>query len=245
MKLGKLPARPNSVTFKLSKYLSSYSFPSKYNHTALETAPWQMLGNDQYGDCVLAGAAHETMLWAAEGKKDVLVSTDTVLGDYSAITGFNPTDPSTDKGTDMQVAASYRQKVGIMDTSNVRHKVSAYLAISIGNKDEFKAAMSHFGVVGLGVQLPTSALTQFEADKNWTVEKRSKIAGGHYVPLVGYDVQHVYLVTWGRLIKASWEFVLKFADEAVVYLSEEMLTGGVSIDGFNLDQLKLDLNALK
>jgi len=34
-------------------------------------------------------------------------------------------------------------------------------------------------------------------------------------------------------------------DEGVVYLSEEMLTGGKSLEGFNLAQLRADLAAIK
>lgn len=246
MKLGKLPARKDSVKLKLASYLTKNIVPPiKYNHAALETSGWQMLGNDQYGDCVLAGAGHETMLWCAETKKDVTIMEANTLSDYSAITGFNPADPATDKGTDMQVAASYRRKTGIIDTHGLRHKVAAYLAIAINNKTEFKVAMSTLGLVGLGLQLPNSALKQFDAGSTWTVEKNKSIAGGHYVPIVGYDTQHVYLITWGKLIKASWEFILKFADEAIAYLSEEMLMGGVTIDGFNINQLLADLKSLE
>jgi hypothetical protein len=47
-------------------------------------------------------------------------------------------------------------------------------------------------------------------------------------------------VTWGKLIKATWGFVHKYADEAVVYLS--MLTNNHSLEGFDVSQLHTDLN---
>lgn len=244
-KLGKLPARPDSVKLKLRDYLGPVAPPAKYSHTALETAPWQMLGNDQYGDCVWAGAGHETMLWNAEAKKMILITEQDALSDYSTVTGFKPNDPNTDQGTDMQKAASYRQKTGIVDNQNKRHKVGAYLSISLGSVPEFKTAMYLFGTIGLGIQFPSSAMAQFNAGKNWIVVSKSSIEGGHYVPLVGYDNTYVYLVTWGKLIKASWGFVKKYADEAIVYLSEEMLTGNVSLEGFNLTQLQKDLSQLQ
>jgi hypothetical protein len=38
------------------------------NIIALKAAnAWNMFANDQYGDCVEAGAAHEHMLWTLEG----------------------------------------------------------------------------------------------------------------------------------------------------------------------------------
>lgn len=244
MKLGKRPARKDAIKIKFGSYISGVAPPSKYSHTALETQSWQMLGNETYGDCVWAGAGHETMLWNAEAKKTITFTDTSVLSDYSAVTGFNPNDPNSDQGTDMQVAASYRKKTGVVDAAGNRHKVGAYLAISLGNKDEFKTAMYLFGAVGLGIQFPSSAMSQFNAGKNWTVVNSSPIEGGHYVPLVGYDSKYVYLITWGKLIKATWGFVSKYADEAVVYLSEEMLTSGQSIDGFNLVQLETDLAKL-
>lgn len=248
LKLGKLPARKDSIQFKLAKYLNLAALPtppSKYGHQAL-VIDWEgMLGNDQYGDCVFAGAAHETILWGKEGGKNVTFSTQSVLSDYSAVTGFNPNDPNSDQGTDMQVAASYRRKTGVKDQNGTRHKVDAYLAIAAGNVAEVKQAVYLFSNVGIGFQFPASAMTQFNAGKNWTVVSGSKIEGGHYVPVVGYDSRYLYVVTWGKLQKMSWGFFKKYCDEAVVYLSSEMLVNGKSLEGFDAAQLQADLGQLK
>lgn len=244
LKLGKLPARKDAVKLKLVDYLGQLPAPpAKYNHTALETNQWQMLGNDTVGDCVLAGAGHETMLWNAEANKTVSITTQNAISDYSAITGYNPKDPNSDQGTDMQVAASYRKKTGVIDSKGIRHKVGAYLAVT-PSKALFKQAMYIFGTVGVGIQFPASAMTQFNDNKNWTVVKSSKIEGGHYIPAVGYDSRYVYVVTWGKLIKATWGFIEKYCDEAVVYLSPEFLVGGKSLEGFNLQDLTSDLASL-
>lgn len=247
LKLGKLPARKDSVSFKLAQYLNLSALPtppSKAGHQSLVT-DWQgMLGNDQYGCCVWAGAAHETILWNKEAGHIVGFSTAGVLSDYSAVTGFNPNDPNTDQGTDMQVAASYRRKTGVKDAHGERHKVAAYLAIKTGDSTELKQAIYLFSNVGIGIQFPRSAMSQFNAGKPWTVVSGSPIDGGHYVPAVGYDSKYVYVVTWGRVQKMSWGFFKKYCDEAIVYLSDEMLILGRSIEGFNPTQLQADLNNL-
>jgi len=218
-----------AYSFKLANYLNLSALPtppSKYGHQAL-VIDWEgMLGNDQYGDCVFAGAAHETILWGKEGGKNVTFSTQSVLSDYSVVTGFNPNDPNSDQGTDMQVAASYRRKTGVKDQNGTRHKVDAYLAIAAGNEAEIKQAVYLFSNVGIGFQFPASAMAQFNAGKNWTIVSGSKIEGGHYVPVVGYDGRYLYVVTWGKLQKMSWGFFRKYCDEAVVYLSSEMLVAG-------------------
>lgn len=248
LKLGKLPARKDSILFKLVKYLTLSALPTppkKAGHLAL-IVDWEgMLGNDQYGDCVFAGAAHETILWGKEGGKNVAFTAADALADYSAVTGFNPNDPNSDKGTDMQVAASYRRKTGVRDHNGSRHKVDAYLAIAAGSVDEVKQAVYLFSNVGVGFQFPASAMAQFNAGKAWTVVSKSPIEGGHYVPVVGYDSRYLYVVTWGKVQKMSWGFFKKYCDEAVVYLSSEMLTNGKSLEGFDATQLQADLGQLK
>lgn len=246
LKLGKKPAVKNSVSFRLRDYLSIATIPTPptkidHEHAVIN---WQMLGNDQYGDCVWAGAGHETMMWSKDGGKPVNVTATDALADYSAVTGFNPNDPNTDQGTDMSVAASYRRKTGVVDASNQRHKVAAYLSITPGNREELKQAVYLFENVGIGIQFPASAMDQFNKHEAWTVVKGSSIEGGHYIPALGYDSKYVYVITWGAVQKMSWAFFSKYCDEAITYLSPDMLANGKSVEGFNSAQLTTDLAAL-
>lgn len=240
-KLGKLPARLDAVKFKLTNYIS-LSPPSKSGHYTLEKLPWGMLGNDTVGDCVLAGAGHETMLWNTEAGKSVTVTTQDALSDYSAITGYNPNEPNSDQGTDMAAAASYRRKTGIKGEDG-RHKITAYLALEVSNQTQLKQAIYLFSAVGVGIQFPSSAMTQFNNGKPWTVTS-SSIESGHYIPAVGYDSKYVYVITWGKVQKMTWGFFKKYNDESIAYLSNEMLTKDKSLEGFNVAQLESDLKGL-
>lgn len=246
LKLGKTPARKGAISLKFADYVDKALPPPPVmagHDSIIAPGKWGMQGNDQYGDCVLAGAAHETMLWNKEAGVSVPFSPTSVLSDYSAITGFIASDPSTDKGTDVQAAAKYRQDTGVVDMHNKRHKIGAYLSIS--NEVEIKQAIHLFGAAGIGIQFPDSAMTQFQQGQDWTVVKGASIDGGHYIPGVTYDANFVYVVTWGKVIRASWAFIKKYMDEGVVYLSEEMLKNGVSLEGFNLAQLQADLAEIK
>lgn len=245
--LGKLPARPEAVSFKFASFANLSALPTpptKFGHAPAGYA-WQMLGNDRFGDCVFAGAAHETMLWNLEASSTAVFDDTSVLSDYSAVTGFNPNDPNSDQGTDMQVAASYRRKTGVVDSTGKRHMVDAYLALTPGNKVEMKQAIYLFSNVGIGIKFPASAMAQFNAGKAWTVVSSSPIEGGHYVPAVGYDSRYVYVVTWGKLQKMAWSFFNKYCDEAIVYLSAEFLSGGKSLEGFDAGALAAALAQLK
>lgn len=244
-KLGKKPARQDAIQFKLSDYVSAAlpAAPKKYGHQSLEKS-WGMLGNDKYGDCVWAGAGHEHMLWNLEGQRNYSVTTANVLEGYSAVTGFNPDKSDTDQGTDMEEAAKWRRKIGLQDSVNGRHKLGAYLDVPVGNIDVIKQAAYLFSAVGIGIQFPNSAMTQFDNGKPWTVVK-STIEGGHYVPVVGYDSKYIYVITWGKVQPCTYAFIKKYMDEGIVYLDSEFLnTTGKSLEGFDLATLQSDLKML-
>lgn len=243
-KLGKTPARKDSVSFKLKNYLTTLPTPpSTFGHQSLVSI-WGMLGNDRYGDCVWAGAGHETILWNKEANKVIDFSDNSVLSDYSAVTGFNPNNPVSDQGTDMQVAASYRRKTGVLDSANNRHQVDAYLAITPKSVAEHKLAIYLFSAVGIGFEFPDYAMDEFKAGQTWHLKTGGQIDGGHYVPAIGYNSRYVFVVTWGKVQRMTWGFFKKYNDESVVYISKEMLNAGKSLEGFNLTQLEADLAQL-
>lgn len=247
MKLGKKPARPDAVKFKLTDYVNLAKLPKppkRFGHEDLMTPDWGMLANDQFGDCVWAGAAHETIMWGREAGHQHTFTDQTVLSDYAAVTGFNPNDPNTDQGTDMKDAASYRRKVGIVDTSGTRHKIEAYLALDPGNVNQLYAAMYLFGAVGIGIEFPSSALDQFNQGKTWSIARNSPIEGGHYIPLVAKR-SHLECVTWGQLQGMTLGFFKKYCDEALAYVSLTPLTNNKSPEGFDAQVLLDDLKALK
>lgn len=176
LKLGKKPAS-NQVKFKLSNFIDPSVFPkvpAVFGHEN-SVVDWQVLANDSVGDCVIAGGAHETMLWNASCGKKVLFDDKAVLSDYSAITGYNPADPNTDQGTDMKAAASYRRTTGLIDASGNRHKIAAYLAITPGDIKEHYIAMYLFGAIGIGILFPDYAMDQFSQGKAWSVRDRKSV----------------------------------------------------------------------
>ena len=136
-RLGKAPAQPRADTFKFSTFFNPEALPVpplRYGHERIG-AEWGLFANDQYGDCVFAGAAHEHMIYGHEGSNAPPAFTDAnVLSDYAAVTGFVPTDPNSDQGTDMTAAASYRRKTGIVDAAGRRHTIDAYVALRPGDR---------------------------------------------------------------------------------------------------------------
>lgn len=249
-KLGKTPARRGAVKFKLSTYLVKHQLPTPpkmFGHQGLIGKKWGLFANQRHHDCVWAGAAHETILWNKEAHRTVKFNDKNVLKAYAAVTGFNPKKPDTDRGTDIQHAASYRRKTGVLDDKGKRHKIRAYLALKPGDVELLAIAMYLFSAVGIGLRLPESAMKQFAAGKPWDVVPGRHRSGGHYVSGVGRDIKgNFVVVTWGRLQLMTPRFYKKYCDEAISYISEEMLVPpwNTTLEGLDLSQLNTDLKGL-
>lgn len=242
-KLGKKAAQYDHRDLMLERYLDYSKLPLLPHSFGNETlfADWGMFGNDEAGDCVWAGAAHETMLWTAVGDPVTAVfDTKSVLSDYSAVTGYDASDPNSDQGTDMHDATKYRQQVGIVDALGNRHKIGAYAWLEPGNYLAMLHAVHLFKAVGLGFEIPNSAIDQNQDGRSWRVVGGSRIVGGHYVPAVAKR-KNLQVITWGATQGVSEGFYKRYNDEACVMFSEEMLVAGRSIDGFDVATLLKDL----
>jgi hypothetical protein len=161
------------------------------------------------------------------------------------VPGQNPTD----RGTNVRAALGYRRATGIVDASGTRHKITAYLALDIGkikagDFSEVAEAAYLFGAVGIGIQVPQSAETEFHDHKMWSYVAGSPNAGGHYVPIVAHR-HHIECVTWGRVQPMGDRFVSHYVDEAWAIVNPDFLdVNGQNPQGFNMSQLMADLAAL-
>jgi hypothetical protein len=251
LKTGKKPARYLKSTKRFCDYRLSTSpvtVPSIFGH-GNSFSEWGMLGNDKWGDCVFAGAGHETELLAnlanggVTGQEVVKVTEANALSDYAAVTGFNYTE-ATDKGTDVQEALEYRVKTGIVDANGNRHKIAAFVSIEPGNFQHILEAAYIFDAVGIGIQFPESAMDQFNEGKVWSVVKGAQIDGGHYIPVVGCPATgNLAFVTWAKRWVMTDAFFSEYCDEAYAYITEESLNAKTQKNwgGYDWAQLQADL----
>lgn len=221
--------------------------PDAFGHSGLiGRKAWGMLGNDQTGDCTIAGPMHATMLWRAIAKSPpALFSTADAFNDYRDACGYVLGDPSTDRGGDMGSVASYWRQTGMRDTTVTRHKIAAYMAVDADNLAHHDLACYLFDVVGYGVELPRSAEKQFMAGEPWAVVDNDPIEGGHYIPYVGKAAGNIrQVVTWGGLQEVTEAWLQKYLREVMVYVSPEYLVGGKSPLGFDMQELEADLEEI-
>lgn len=245
--------RPGSIQLRFGDYLNKSALPplpKTFGHDR-QNIDWGMLGNDQAGNCVIAGAMHRIMMYAvATGRPVPRFTPDNALANYSnclVAAGqppFNPHDPSTDTGLDPQQAASWERKHGIVDADGTLHKISAYAIID--NPNLLMAAYL-CGGVGLCLSLPATAEKQFAADHIWDdVKSKGQFNDGHYLPF--FDVNskgQLVGVTWGANQAMIPAYQRRYTQVAIAYISQEyMEANGVSPEAIKWDDLNNYLSQL-
>lgn len=248
VKLGKLPPRHDARTLMLTRrYFDSLVLPAPPLTTSWRNAvsvPWGTMlnaGAGAIGDCGVAGYAHGIMGWSSNVGTALVVSDADVETAYSAISGFQPGNPTTDVGVDLLSAATYFRNVGLAG-----NKLEAFAAVNFADEEWVKIAIDLFGGVYTGLALPLSAQVQ----DVWDVtglgifgKSRPGSWGGHCTWAIDYNSTGPIMVTWGEVIQATWRFWLKYCDEAYAFVSKLFInaTTGKSPLGFDLPTMLTDV----
>ena len=255
-KLGRLPARPlnkkqRAYAGTLMSHLDPLGTPpAKSDWTpavnAVTHGDWSMDGNDKVGDCACADCSHQVMLWTANTGTIVQPSTEQTIALYSAISGYDPNAPldangnnPTDIGCNMDDVCKYLKNTGYMG-----FQLDSYAPISPRNFNHIRWGIQLFGSVKIGVKMPANAQDQFSAGRPWDVSLLP-IEGGHDVPLVGYDEDYFYCVTWGSVQPITPMWLTMNLEEVFCPLSPQWLdASGSSPSGFDMDALRKDMSEL-
>lgn len=235
LKLGKLAAvRPAGLS-----YLSAYA-AGKLPAPPPEVAPpppppggWGMLGNDQFGDCTIAGAAHLDMAWNTDTDlHDHVPSVQETVDTYFAITN------GQDTGCNEHAVLQRWRSLGLFG-----EKIAAYAPVRLGDIIGLHQAIALYGGAYLGVALPASAQDQFRDGQTWTVVPGSPIEGGHCIVAVGYTPGAVAIVTWGKIVWVTYPWLAAYCDEVWAILSAQAKEKGTE-SGIDFPSLLADLDRL-
>lgn len=215
--------------------------PDKCNQSAGIT-DWGIDGNDDAGDCVECAAAHAEMLWSANATGTPLaITSDQVIAEYTAETGYNPQTGANDNGTQISDMLSRWQSVGLFG-----NRIAGFCEIDANNRGHFQRAINDLGCVVMGVRLPASAEYQFDQGQVWTAGGMfDRIVGGHCILAVSYGPDGFQVVTWGKLQPVDWSFIAPYCDEAYACVSPLFLGAqGTTKGGLTLDVMTKELGAL-
>jgi hypothetical protein len=238
----------HSFGLRLRNYISLSRLPTPpavYGRD-MTGVPCQMLGNDSLGNCVPCEQQNATIVWNWAKKIIVPFNVSTSTAIYSSEAGYVPGNPSTDQGTDMDVAAAYWKASGIKDANGTVHKIDDYLWIDKGDLDIVNVGSWLFEIVSFGGNVGDNQEQQFDANKPWSGTPtgdvgghcwgvKSRVSGGNFAG-----------PTWAR-----WEqeytdsFLADTMMGAIVPYTTEMLVNLQSLEGFDTAALANDLAELR
>lgn len=214
IRFGKRPVKrdPRNLAFA-SILLAPPPLPAEYDFdVAHQGIPTPMFGNDHYGDCVIAGRAHQTLRFEkAEQNRLLKITEKDVLKEYFAEAG------GEDTGLVVLDSLKEWRKRG-WRAAGRRYKIKAFAQIDPAVHNQVRRAVFMDIGVGLGLELPDAAITQYFAGKPWEVVRgktgKPDPHNRHYVYVPGYTRHGPVCVTWGRKLQMSWAFFGKYCDEA-------------------------------
>lgn len=177
----------------------------------------QMMLNDQLGDCVIAARYHGVGIETANTGSIFIASNSQVLADYKAIGGYNPNDPNTDQGCDMQTAIKYWMSHGMADGT----KLVDFVGVDPTNPMEVTIYINYFGGLDIGLALPDAWINPFPSSNGfvWDVAGDPDPDNGHCIQgggaaftarIVGYNGLGVIICTWGLLGLLTWAALAKY-----------------------------------
>lgn len=249
MRLGAEMSPDDDRTLRLARYIDPKALPPAPSHTnnAAAVKSWPMFLNDQIGDCTIASFAHADELFRALGGiAGPPISDDIVLATYEAITGYKPSDPSTDRGAVILDTLRYWRKTGFAGVPG--RTIGAFASVDVHNHALVRDAVFLLDGLDVGVNLPISAQTMgnhWRRPRTTTGANAPGSWGGHCIWAVDFNRYGVLVVSWGGVIRVDYAFWDEYVSEAWACLSPEIITGtGRDIQGFDLATLRGDLGQI-
>jgi hypothetical protein len=234
LRLGTLPTPPGGCNYA-SKAAASLS---------------DIYLNDKLGCCVIAGGYHVVGVETgnADGGTPYVASSAQIEADYSAIGGYNPSDPSTDQGCDPATALNYWTQHGFANGT----KLCSWMVVDPTNQQEVMLAMYLFENLFFGVELPDVWTDPFPSANGFVWDDGAPDpAHGHAFCGVGYDSQGVQIDTWGLIGTMTWKAIAHLCSSAAngqlfVMLSPDQVAKGQAKapNGLDWQTLQEDFGAL-
>lgn len=249
VKLGKLPAKQDSRTLRLSRYfMPQLPEPPEKCEWSKRVPDFPMYANDEIGDCAIAGPAHQVQTWTHndDDSPDFNPTDEQVISGYSRCGGFVPGNPATDNGCVMLDVMKIWRHEGLFG-----RKIGAFASVEPLDHQTVCQAIWLFGGLSVGLSLPLAAMGMRFWDAPSGFHRRRRrwqrgSWGGHEVQAVDYGPDGIGIVTWGGLMLMSWSFLDVYCDELFAAISPDWLgADGKAPNEFDGASLLADLQAIR
>ena len=208
-KLGKLAPIEGRKSLTFGDYLMKIP-----DHPLVSFAPdlvYPMDLNNVRSDCVVAGFDHvrQIISWLLKGV-NVNFTDDEIIAFYKT---QNPNFPKEDNGMNIQIFLEYLTNNGY---------IKGFAKIDFKNKENLRSAIYLGLAVLVGVQLQQAQEDTFMSGV-WDYDPNSHVIGGHAVTPGGYNNNPdiLAMVSWGKLISGTQNFVDHLMDEAWFILTQD------------------------
>jgi hypothetical protein len=226
-KLGKNPPKPNYKSIPFHHFRGTDPLPpvpeKVYWEYKLDLSNLRMFKNDTVGCCTVAAIAHMIMNMTAHTGTIVVPTDDQVIEFYSAVSGYDPAQTDAQGNNPTDVGAAITDVLNRWQTVGLAgHQILGWTEFNHADDNTFGLVEWLFGGVDAGVQLPASAMTQFDAGQDWDLLiNDGGNVGGHSVPYFGLGALGRRLVTWKKLIAALNAWNTQYVDEGYGIISQD------------------------
>ena len=194
----------------LADGLTPIAGPLAWDGTEKIGTTWQMLGNDQYGNCGPAATAHNNMAKADKQIGNTLgrPKFDGVLGTYFAYgRSMGEPGPRPDNGVDNASWLGFLYKQGI---------IYGYGEVPLDSLDWF-AQQAHGAIIGLVID-GNQAISDFQAQPKIPWDVMATAQDGHDTLLIITNEDGSgSLVTWGGVQPFTAAFRAQITDAWIIY----------------------------
>lgn len=243
-KLGKHPAKRDPRNLRLASFIDRDALyaPPQALDRARDLSSFGRYRNNELGCCV--ASTWGTIIEVLAG---VRVPDDEITRMYSAIGGYDPKRPETDRGASMTTGANYMRQIGMRDAVGKIHRIGAWVQINPHDLTEVQIAMDYLGCLPVGLDLPATAR---DTSKEWDTTggggpEEPGSLGGHSAAKLRFDHRSNGIGTWGFKQGMTLPFWYRYVDECIAPISLDWVTGDKPApNGFKLDELIAALKAL-
>lgn len=220
-RLGKQEYVPDPRTMMVARFLApEIRAPVKHDFDKSRAPfPVRMWGNDDYGDCVIAGEAnHLVRLERVEQRRTIALEDIDAINRYKNLTGTSSPGDANDRG--LVIIDSMRNwrnngwQTPYVDRS---YKIAAYGELDPHDGDQLRRANYALHGIHLGFWLPRAAQHMgnvWDYNGESTPEWKPGSWGGHLVYSKAYDKDTIEVLSWGMKIKVTTSFIDRYCDEA-------------------------------
>lgn len=146
--------------------------------------------NDLIGDCVETAGFNAVQTFLARAGSDALISNDFVPEVYSAVTGYTPNNPASDRGTDPEAFFAWWGRNAIAG-----YKLGRLTRLGPQDENGIRNTISSAGGVFLCIDLAVEQQNEIV----WTASGTPGTWGGHAIWCDGFEADLTFATSWGEI----------------------------------------------